>query len=123
LAKMMSDACIDGGLDYLATCTIVVVCSAEPATYAEMATTYDLATHVLAGGDWAKANGDGSGRKVTCAAQAGITIDHSGTATHVAFGISASSTLVAVTTCTSQALTAAGTVDIPAIKNEIADPT
>lgn len=123
MAKKLSDACIDGGLDYFGTCTILVVCSAEPTTYAEMTGTYDLATHVLTGGDFAKANGDSSGRKSTLAAQSGITIDHSGTATHVAFGISIGSVLVGCTTCTDQALVAAGTVDVPAFKLEIADPT
>lgn len=129
MAKMSSDAVLDGLLDVIATATVITVCSAEPTSYAEATTTYDggagkykLATHVLAGGDFAKAN-DTSGRKVTIAEQAAITVDATASATHIALCISASSTLLAVTTCTSQALTSGNTVTIPAFKISVADPT
>jgi hypothetical protein len=56
------------------------------------------------------------------AAQAGITIDHSGNAQHIALGKSGTTELTYVTTCTLQALVAAGTVDVPAFDIEIADP-
>lgn len=123
MAKWANDLVMDAALDYIATCTILCVCSAQPTTYAEMTGTYDLATHVMAAGDFSKANGDTNGRKVTIAQQATITVDHTGTATHVALGISGSSTLVYVTTCTSQSLTAANTVTVPAFDIEIADPS
>jgi len=60
---------------------------------------------------------------VTIAEQATITVDHTGTATHIALGIAGSSTLVYVTTCTSQALTAGNTVTVPAWKVNFGDPT
>lgn len=124
MAKWANDLVMDAALDYLATCTIMFVCSGAgaPATYAAAATSVDLATHVLAAGDFAKAD-DTSGRKVTIAEQAAITVDHSGDATHVCLGISASSTLVLCTTCTTQTLTAANTVTVPAFKDGFADPT
>jgi len=124
MAKFIIDAAMDAELDYLATCTILFICSAEPVSYADAATSKDLATHVLTGGDFSKNNGDASGRKLTLAQQAAITVDHSGTATYWAIGISASSTLVAYGTVTSQALTAGNTVTVPAFDvDEIADPT
>ena len=76
-------------------------------------------------GDFTKANGDTSGRKVTISAQTGVLIDSSGTGTHIALIRTADSTLIYVTTCTSQAVTANGsnTVNMPAWDVELADPT
>jgi hypothetical protein len=120
--KWANDLVMDAALDYIATSTILVVCSQDPATYAEMTATYYLATHVMAAGDFSKSNGVTNGRKLTVAAQAAITVDHSGTALVVCLGISASSTMTYRTTCTSQALTAGNTVTVPAFNIEIADP-
>jgi len=121
----MADAGADAALDYWTDADKMVVCSAEPTTYAEANATYALADVAMAGGDFTKANGDVSGRKVTVAAKSSVLIDASGTATHVALIKVADSTLRYVTTCTSQALTANGsnTVNIPAWDIEIADPS
>jgi hypothetical protein len=125
MAKAAPDIVLDGLLDIIATATKLVVCSSQPTTYAEANSTYALADVVLDSGDFAKANGDTSGRKITIAAQNGVLIDISGTALHIALVRTADSTLIYVTTCTSQALTANGsnTVNVPAWKVEIADPT
>jgi cobalamin biosynthesis protein CobT len=123
MAKYANDLVMDAALDYIATCTRMIACSAQPTTYTEANATYALADVTMAGGDFSKANGDSSGRKVTVAAKSAVPIDASGTATHVALVIVGSTTLVYVTTCTSQALTAGGTVDFPAFDIEIADPT
>lgn len=120
MAKLIADAVFDAAGNKIATGTRMVVCSGQPANFAGIAAVA-LADVVLDGGDYANADGNTSGRKVTIAAQSGVTIDSSGTATHVS--IDDGSLLLLVTTCTSQALTAAGTVDVPAFKNEIADPT
>lgn len=122
MAKASPDAVIDAALDYVAACDLMIVCSAQPTTYAEATATYDLADVAMAGGDFAKAD-DTSGRKLTMAAKSSVTIDHSGTATHIALCRSADSSLRYVTTCTSQSLTAGGTVDFPAWKINIGDPT
>ena len=55
----------------------------------------------------------------------GALIDVSGTATHIALVRVGDTTLLYVTTCTSQALVANGsnTVNFPAWDVEIADPT
>jgi hypothetical protein len=123
MAKWTSDEVADAALDYLATATKEVVCSAQPTTYAEAVTTYMLAEVVIDGSDFTQANGDTSGRKTTVAQQSAVSITNSGTATHVATVITASSALIDVTTCTSQALTSGGSVTIPAWDHEISDPT
>ena len=121
MAKAVHDSVLDGALDVIATATIMTACNAEPTTRTEAVTTFALADHVMSGGDFTNANGDTSGRKVTIAAQAGVAIDTTGTATHVA--LCDGTNLLYVTTCTSQLLTSGGTVDFPAWDVEIADPT
>ncbi len=124
MAKAANDIVMDGALDIIATATRQIACSAQPTTYTEANSTYALADVTMAGGDFTKANGDTSGRKVTMAAKSAVLIDASGTATHVALVRVSDSTLIEVTTCTSQALTANGsnTVNFPAWDIEIADP-
>jgi hypothetical protein len=117
MAKSVADAVLDAALDLIATSTRMTACNAQPTTYTEANATFALA-------DVTKANGDTNGRKVTVGAKSAVLIDTSGTATHVALMIVGSSTLLYVTTCTSQALTANGsnTVNFPAWDIEIADP-
>lgn len=125
MAKYSNDAVMDAALDVVAGSTRQIACSAQPTTYTEANATYALADVTVSSGDFTKANGDTSGRKVTVAAKSGVLIDTSGTATHVALVRVADSTLLYVTTCTSQALTANGsnTVNFPAWDVEIADPS
>lgn len=122
MAKIAPDAMIDAALDYVAACDLMIACSAEPTSYSDATTGVDLADVALTGGDFTKAN-DTSGRKVTIGAKTGATINHTGDATHIALCLSSDTTLRYVTTCTTQTLTAAGTVDFPAWKINIADPT
>ena len=123
MGKVAPDAMIDAALAYVQACDKEFVCSAEPSSYSDAATAVDLATTAMTPTtDFPIANG-ASGRKCTPAAKPGVTIDHSGTATHIALGLTAGATLRYVTTCTGQALTVGGTVDIPAWIIQIADPT
>ena len=121
MAKFATDAVLDGLLDKVATGTILTVCSAQPTTRTEAVTTYKLADVVVDSGDFSKADGDVSGRKLTVAQQADVPVDSNGTATHVA--ICDGTTLLYVTTCTSQVLTSGNTVTVPAWKIEISDPS
>ena len=126
MAKFTPDAVLDQIADYIiANATRLVVCSTQPTTYTEANATFALADVTIDSGDFTKANGDVSGRKVTVAAQNGVLIDASGTALHVALLNVSGTELLYVTTCTSQALTANGsnTVNVPAWDIEIADPT
>ena len=122
MAKTVHDDVLDGAFDVLDQGDIMTVCSAQPTTRTEAVTTYALADVALVPNtDYTKADGDTSGRKCTVAAKSGVTIDTSGTALFIA--ICDATRLLYVTTCTSQALTASNTVNFPAWKVEIADPT
>jgi hypothetical protein len=124
MAKTVDDTVLDGAFDILDQADLMTVCSAQPTTYTEAITTYKLADIAMTPNtDFTKANGDTSGRKVTVAAKSGVTIDSTGTALFVALTKSSGSVLLYVTTCTSQVLTASGTVDFPAWDVEILDPT
>ena len=126
MGKVAPDAMLDAALAYVAASDLMIVCSTVPTSYAEATGTYDLADIALTAGDgngdYVIAN-DTSGRKLTIATQSTVPIDHNGTALHVALCKVGDTTLRYVTTCTSQALTGGGTVDIPAWKINIADPT
>ena len=124
MAKATPDAVLDKLLDEIGTATRQLACSAQPTTYTEANATYALADVTMAGGDFSKANGDTSGRKVTMGAKSSVLIDTTGTATHIALVRVSDSTLLYVTTCTSQSLTANGsnTVNFPAWDIEVADP-
>ncbi|HEY9415891.1 MAG TPA: hypothetical protein VIQ30_14100 [Pseudonocardia sp.] len=123
MAKQAPDATIDAMFDYVDLCNIMHVCSAEPANYAGIAAVSLASVALTPNTDFTKANGDTSGRKVTVAAKSGVSVASSGTATHIVIALTTDSTLRYVTTCTSQALTAGNTVNIPAWKIEVADPT
>jgi hypothetical protein len=83
-------------------------------------TTYALADVAMSAGDFAVAD-DTSGRKVTTTAKAAVPVDVTGSAQHVA--LVDATNLLYVTTCTPQTLTAGNTVDIPAWKINLQDPT
>lgn len=125
MGKLCPDAVLDVLLQRIDDADRLYVCSNQPTTFTEASSTYKLAEATLTPGDgngsFTIANGDTNGRKVTVAQQSNKSISISGTAQHVALGINGSSTLIYVTTCTSQALTSGGTVTVPAWDVEIAD--
>ncbi len=121
MGKSVHNDVLDGAFGVLDDGVTYTVCSAEPTTRTQAITTYMLASTTLAGGDYAVADGNVSGRKCTIAQKTNVSITNSGTATHIA--ICDGTRLLYVTTCTSQALTAGGTVTIPAWRVEIADPS
>ena len=123
MGKQAPDATIDSMFDYIDQCNIMHVCSAEPANYAGIAAVSLADVALTPDTDFTKANGDTNGRKVTIAAKTGVTVDNSGTATHIAIARTNDTTLRYVTTCTSQVLTAGNTVNIPSWDIEVADPT
>lgn len=121
MAKFLRDQVLDAGLASFGTGTILTVTNAQPTTRTEAVTTYALADVVIDSGDFTISDGDVSGRKSRVGQQASVPIDTSGTATHVA--ICDATNVLAVTTCTSQALTAGGTVTVPAFDLEFLDVT
>jgi hypothetical protein len=122
MAKSVNDLVLDGAFGVLDDGNVMTVCSAEPTTRTQAVTTNMLASIAMTPTtDYTKANGDTSGRKCTMAAKNAVPVTNSGTATHIA--ICDGTNLLYVTTCTSQVLTSGNTVNIPAWKVEIADPT
>ncbi len=122
MGKLAPDAMIDSALDYVAGSNYECVCSGSPTTFVDAYTNLMLARIEVTSGSFTKEDAAGGGRQVTIAAKPGITITNSGTALAVAMVETSGSTLRYVTTCTSQALVAAGTVDIPAWVITIGDP-
>jgi hypothetical protein len=128
MAKFIHDDVLDALLAAIAdNCKRITVCSTQPTTYTEGNSTNKLAdvdtTEGAGNGDFTLANGDTNGRKLTIAQQADVPVDTSGTAQHVALLDVDNSKLLAVMTCTSQALTAGNTVTIPAFDIEASDPS
>lgn len=123
MAKLLPDAILDLMLGIIRLrLTGLSVCSTQPTTYLEATSTYKLAdVNGLTSTDLSLANGDTSGRKITMKAQSGLTVDTTGTAAHVAWWGSSGSTLLLVTTCTTQALTTGNTVNVPVHDFEIRD--
>lgn len=126
MAKFSLDANMDAMLAAIAASTKLYVCSAQPANFAGIAAVMLAEVVITAGdgnGDFVIANGDVSGRKLRVLIQTAVTITNNGTATHVALAVTGSSTLLYVTTCTSQALVNTGTVTVPEWDIEVADPS
>lgn len=122
MGKAQNDDMLDAALNYLRlNVTRVCVCSAQPTTYTEAITTYELADVTVDSADFTLANGDTSGRKVTIGEQTGVSVDNNGDPSHIALVSVADTTLRYVTTCAGDTLTAGGTVDLPAWDVEIAD--
>ena len=115
------DAVMDLPLDDIATSTAVHYCSAEPANHAGIAAV-SLGTLVIDSGDFTKAVGDTSGRKLTFGAQTGIEPTGNGTVLFAAF--TDGTTLKKTVPMTSQAVTTGQSWQHGAIKLwEIRIPT
>lgn len=123
MAKIVDDSVLDAALNTIknATGLTAILCSQQPTTRTEAVTTYALADVALSASDVTVANGDTSGRKATIAAKSGVTVDATGTGTHLA--LVSSTVLLYVTTTASQGVSSGGTVDIGSWKIEIADPS
>jgi hypothetical protein len=130
MAKFVLDAVLDTALnEIINNADQLVICSGQPATYAD-ATTDDgsggnaLGETAIAGADFTgPADGDTNGRKLTVNQQTGITVDVTGTADHVAIVDDTNSRLLLVTTISSQSVSSGGTADVNAFDQEIADPS
>ena len=138
MAKWCSDTILELMLDYIRdNANRLCVCSAQPTTFAEatrvaassgvmlaMSSTNSISSATIG-------NGAGSnGRKVTIpenmANSSALYISDDGSATHIALvdWVSASSgTLMYITTCTPQSLTATGNVTVPAWGITLQDPS
>ena len=126
MSKAIPDDVLDPTLDEIALADTLYVCSDQPADFAGIAAVALADIAVTPGhgnGDFTKANGDVSGRKLTTAQQADVDIDASGDADHIVLADAGNTRLLYVTTCTLQTLTMGGTVTVPAWDVELADPS
>lgn len=125
MAKWQNDLMLDAALNYVKTNSAnVVLCSAQPATFAEAAANLGaggvaLATSATISTDYAALADGVSGRKLIVPQRTDVTVDVTGTATHVA--IISGSALLYVTTCVSQAVTSGNLVTIPSWEIELRD--
>lgn len=115
------------GLDNIeANCDEITICSDDltsmAPTYTECHTTHMLVNHAMTGADFTVGDGDTSGRKIAVAEQASVTITNSGTAAQICLLDTGASEVLYVTTCDTQALTAANQVTIPTWDAEVRDP-
>jgi len=130
MARLAADDVLDDGLDAMkaavnAVAGTMVVCEGAPTTYSHASQnkgTGDGKVLATVTNPTLTIADDTSGRKCTITAASAVTIDVSGNADHIALTDGAAK-LWFVTTATLQALVAAGTVDIPAWKINIQDPT
>ena len=119
MAVSISDTWLDAIADaIIAGADRITVCAGAPANIAGI-TTNKLAQTTLAGGDFTKANGDVSGRKVVTALKADVDITTSGSADHIAID---DGTNMAVFTVTAKTLTSGDKVNIPALTMTVPDP-
>lgn len=130
MTKYIHDDILDAIADaIIADGNKMTVCNAYPTTYAQASSTpassgYMLAEQTIDSGDFTKANGDSSGRKVTLAAQNIASADYSGDATHIAVIDTVNSKILAVTEMPSAAVTASDPFDTVAVDlAEVGDPT
>jgi len=121
MAKFVPDATLDSMLGIISAANKVIICSTQPTTYTEANSTYSLGSATSP--SFSAADGDTSGRKITMAQKTGVSITSSGTAAHIALVNTGTTTLLAVTTCTSQAVTSGNTATINAFKYELGDVT
>ncbi len=122
MGKSAPDATLDVFTAKIATATRMTLCSAEPANFAGIAAVL-LASVVMTpgdGNDYAIADGDVSGRKVTTVEKLAVSITNSGTVTHVALDDGVN--LIVVSTTDSQVVVALQLVTIPPVRMEIPDP-
>ena len=120
-SRAAADSVMDAMLDKIATCVKLRVCSgaSNPVDRAA-AIAATLAAVDVDSGEFANADGDGGGRKVTIAQQTNMAITTSGDATCVT--LDDGTNLLYVTPATTQTLTSGGTVTSPAWKVEVGDP-
>jgi hypothetical protein len=117
MGKLIPDAVLDAQLALCTDATMLSICSAEPADYAEATTTgaVCLAKVVITGADFEAAEANApTGRKVQVKVHNGLTVDASGNATHIVLSKTVGTLLKHITTCTSQALTVGNLVNCPA---------
>jgi len=119
MPKSIADSALDAALNVVAGATVLHFCSAAPASFGAVAGV-SLASVAMTGSDFTLANGDTSGRKVTVAGKAGVSVTADGTVNHAV--LVTGSELLLVTEITAQAVTSGNTITSNAFDYELSDP-
>jgi hypothetical protein len=132
MGKKCCNEFLDAALNYLKTNgSTLVVCKGEPDTYANAISTVTYQVGIIAyttgSGDYtgpADSTVAGGGRMLTMAGKSGIVVNSTGVADHVAMVDADLTTLIYVTTCTSQTVNStSNTLTVSSWVISIADPT
>ena len=128
MSKWQTDSMLDNALGYITSGVAqIVLCDAQPSSYADATTDSGsggvaLGEKALVEADFSAISNATSGRKLTVPQVADVTVDVTGTVTHIALvSDSGDSELLYVTTCVSQAVTAGNLVTIPEWDIELRD--
>lgn len=125
MAKFASSGVLDATLDVVGAFTEMALCAGQPGDASQIAAA-TLGTTTMSGGDFTKAAGDISGRKITIGAKTGIAVTVGGTIDHVALynpGSVGASDNFYVTTCPSRVVINGDTVNTAAADLENRAPT
>jgi len=123
MAKLVHNDVLDAALNYIKNnATEMYVCALQPTDRADAISKALASDTGLTTGDFGSpADGDTNGRKINVVANSGLTASASGDADHIA--LCSGTTLLYVTTCTTQTVTSGNTVNVGTWDVEIADPT
>lgn len=117
----------DDLLAYAKDANRLCLCSQQPTTGTEALSTYAMAVVTVDLGDFTGpvdfTDENGSGRKVTVAAQSEVAPSANGNATHVALVYQVTGQLLAVTPCPSQAVAVGTPANIEAWDIKVYDPS
>ena len=128
MAKWINDSLLDLALTEIkTTCNKLVICSAQPTTFAQAnnlpaSSGYKLAEVAVDTTDFTLGDGT-TGRRVTLAQQVNFAGLAAGTGNHLAWIDTVNSVLLHVSSATSQAVTVGGLCTVNAHYYEIRDPT
>lgn len=119
MSKFLNDIVLDQALNYIkSNANLVLLCSDQPTDFTDALNNYPtgklLGQGVVDATDFTVQNGVSQGRRVTMSTQVGVAITTSGTVTHIALVDTVNQTLLAVTTITSQAVSASETAQLNA---------
>ncbi len=129
MGKKTDDTILDAPWDkIIAECDLMVVCEGEPADFNDAnalkgAGGVRLASNAMTAGEFSKADGDVSGRKLVIAALAAVTAEANGNGDHVALLYTGGTVLQYVTTTAAIIAVVTGTpFPLGSWKAEFQDP-
>jgi hypothetical protein len=121
MGKWVADQVLDAALNIISAADRMVALAAQPLGYSQ-AWDGRLAETSMVSADFAVGPGAVSGRRVTIAGKAGVSVVAQGTANHIALLDTVAGRLLYVTTCPTQPLALGGSVSFDGWSVEIGAP-